>query len=281
MRKSTVVFTDILVLVCFLSLGFALFLGGSMIVFYTYDGGVMDLIYNIVITMIGASLAIAVIPQLISNIVRVRKKHLGKADLRLSLGYVLVGAFLICFGIGTLVIEILGASWVNSIVEQLRDSGQTIDSEMKNMIDQRFEQVLRLPRLAIVPVSLYLIIIPLIRTIRSDQRGLQYRVELYKPLLGALALFLTAFCVVIWLMEDDPVGITVQVLGCLMGVLAVAYFIAALAGLSKAVKAAGQRELQEAQSSQEKQCAQQDREESGEPLDLPFNLPAGVDPNDL
>ena len=39
-------------------------------------------------------------------------------------------------------------------------------------------------------------------------------------------------------MEDDPVGITVKVIGCLMGVLAALYLIAVLAGLSKAVTAA-------------------------------------------
>ena len=56
-------------------------------------------------------------------------------------------------------------------------------------------------------------------------------------LLLGYTLFMTVFAAVMWHMEDDPVGITVKVIGCLMGVLAALYLIAALAGLSKGLAA--------------------------------------------
>ena len=238
MNKRTVVFTAVLVLICFLLLGYALYLGGTLIVFYTYDGGVMDLTYNVVIALIGVSLTLSVIPQLISSIVGVRRKHIGKADLLFCLRDVLAGVFLACLGIGTLIVYSSGYDMINSCIEDLRASGTAVDSDVGNMIHQGFEQMLRWPRVGVVPVALYLIAVPLIRTFRSEDRKLRYRVELYKPVLGTLALFMTVFAAVMWQMEDDPVGITVIVIGCLMGALAIAYLVAALAGLSKAVTSA-------------------------------------------
>lgn len=239
MNKRIVVFTAVLVLVCFLLLGYALFLGGTLIVSYTYDGGVMDLTYNVVIALIGVSLILAVIPQLIASIVDVRRKHMGKADLLFCLRDVLAGVFLACLGIGTLIVYSSGYDMIDSCIEELRASGTAVDSDVGNMIHEGFEQMLRWPRVGVVPVALYLIIVPLIRTFCSEDRKLRYRVELYKPVLGTLALFMTVFAAVMWQMEDDPVGITVKVIGCLMGALAVAYLITALAGLSKALAATG------------------------------------------
>jgi len=237
MNKRTVIFTAVLVLICFLLLGYALYLGGALIVFYTYDGGVMDLTYNVVIALIGVSLIFAVIPQLIASIVGVHRKHMGKADLLFCLRDVLAGMFLACLGIGTLIVYSSGYDMIDSCIEDLRASGTAVDSDVGNMIHEGFEQMLRWPRMGVVPIALYLIIVPLIRTFRSEDRKLRYRVELYKPVLGTLALFMTVFAAVMWHMEDDPVGITVKVIGCLMGALAALYLIAALAGLSKALTA--------------------------------------------
>lgn len=272
MNKITVVFTAILVLICFLVLGSVLVFGGGFIVFYTYDGGVMDLLYNVMLSLIGVTLAIAVVPQLISSFVQMLRRRGGKADFLFSLGYVAVGALLVCFTIGTLIILISGGRVFDQIREVLYDMGTPMDSDTYNMLLERFEQLMRLPRIVIVPLSLYLIIAPMIRTFRSEQKALLYRVELYKALLGALMLFLTAFAAVIWHMEDDFAGIIIEVLGCIMGMLAIAYFIAALAGLSKAIKR------------QKEKCGREAAPEPQQdelPGDLPFDLPAGVSAQDF
>lgn len=61
-------------------------------------------------------------------------------------------------------------------------------------------------------------------------------------------------------------------MGCIVGVLAIAYFIAALAGLSKAIKRQKEKEAREAVPE-----PQQDEL----PGDLPFDLPAGVSAQDF
>ena len=267
MKKSTVIVTAILAVILMLNFGFLLYVGGSIVYYYT--DSLMDIAYDVLFFSMGIMIAISAIPALISDISRYRKKRIGKRELWLSLGFLLAGLIMTCYAIAVLLILFLGAYVLYEIFGVSWNIEEIMFSIMR-VIHWFFA----------APAALYLIIAPIVRMIRAKQKALQYRVEIYKPVLGVVLLILTLLNSVVVQLQR-PTGTIIQVLGFVLAAFAVAYFIAALAGLSKAVKAAGQRELQEAQSPQEKQCAQQDREESGEPLDLPFNLPAGVDPNDL
>ncbi|MBQ7379387.1 MAG: hypothetical protein IJW70_06855 [Clostridia bacterium] len=265
MKKSTVIVTAILAVILMLSFGFLLYVGGSTVYYYT--DGLMEIVYDALFFSMGIMIAIAVIPALISDISRYRKKKIGKRELWLSLGALLVGVFMTGYGIAVLLILFLGASLLNEILGGAWNMEEILFSIMR-VIHWFFA----------VPAALYLIIAPIVRMIRTKHRSLQYRVEIYKPVLGVVLLILTLLNSVVVQLQR-PTGTIIEVLGFALSAFAVGYLIAALAGLSKAVKAARQREEQAAQDAAEQVV--QGKSAERQPLDLPFNLPAGVNPDDL
>lgn len=267
MNKATVIITAILAVILMLNFGFLLYVGGSTVYYYT--DGLMDIVYAVLATAMGTTVALTALPLVISDLVRLRKSKKGKRDLIFSLGLVLVGIILICYGIIALLILFLGAQLLYEIQNALGASWE---------VEQMITEPLRLVNwLVAVPTALYLIVVPLIRMIFTKQRGLQYRILLHQPMLGVYLLVLTALAsAVVWLQR--PTGSVMKVLGFALAAFAILYLIAALAGLSRAVKAARQK-----QAEQETAVSKQEKEAQpyGQPYDLPFDLPAGVDPNDL
>lgn len=264
MKKATVIITAILAVILMLSFSFLLYGGGSIVYYYT--DGLMDIVYDILFFAMGIMVTVTVIPVLICDIVQYRKTKKGKRDLILSLGLVLVGVFMICYGIVALLVWFIGASLLMEFEDAL---GASWD------VEQMLSSSLRTIRwLFAAPAALYLIVAPMVRMIFTKERALQYRVFLYQPVLGGVLLALTALGSVV-VMLQRPTGTIMKVLGFALAAFAVAYLIAALAGLSKAIKAVKEKELQAAQPEPQPEPAQK------QPVDLPFNLPAGVNPADL
>ncbi len=265
MKKSTVIVTAILAVILILSFGFLLYVGGNIVYYYT--DSLMEIVCDALFFSMGIMIVISAIPAMISDISRYRKKKIGKKELWLSLGSLFVGVLMTCYGIAALLILFLGAYVLDEILGVSWDVEEILFSVMR-VIHWFFA----------APAALYLIIAPIVRMIRTKQRAVQYRVDIYKPMLGVVLLILTLLNSVV-VQFQRPTGTIMQVLSFALAAFAVGYLIAALAGLSKAVKAARQREEQAAQVATEQPVQGQSVER--QPLDLPFNLPAGVDPNDL
>jgi len=263
MNKATVIITAILAVILMLNFGFLLYVGGSTVYYYT--DGLMDIVYAVLATAVGTTVALTALPLVISDLVGLRKGKKGKRDLIFSLGLVLVGILLTFYGILALPVLLLGAQLLYGIQNALGVSWE---------VEQMLTETLRAVNwLVAAPAALYLIVVPMIRMIFTKQRGLQYRVLLHQPMLGASLLALTVLAsVVVWLQRLT--GNVMKVLGFALAALAILYLIAALAGLSRAVKAARQKQA-EAKQGIEKPT------ETAQPYELPFDLPAGVDPNDL
>lgn len=263
MNKATVIITVILAVILMLNFGFLLYIGGSTVYYYT--DGLMDIVYAVLATAVGTTVALTALPLVISDVVRLRKSKKGKRDLIFSLGLVLVGIILICYGIIALLVLFLGAQLLYEIQNALGASWE---------VEQMLTETLRAVNwLVAAPMALYLIVVPMIRMIFTKQRGLQYRVLLHQPMLGASLLVLTVLASVVSLLQR-PTGTVIKGMAFAIAAFAVLYLIAALAGLSRAVKAARQKQAEAAKVTAEPI-------EPAQPYDLPFDLPAGVDPNDL
>lgn len=279
MKKATVIITAILAVILMLNFGFLLYVGGSIVYYYT--DGLMDIAYDILFSSMGIMVTVTAVPVLIQDTVQYRKRKKGKRDLIFSLGLVLVGVFMTFYGIVALLVWFLGANLFMELEDALGVSWK---------VEEVFTSAMRVIRwLFAAPSALYLIIAPTVRMIFTKEKALQYRVFVHQPVLGVVLLALTVLGSVV-VMLQRPTGTVMKVLGFALAVFAVAYLIAALAGLSKAIKTAKQRELQEAQEEQEAQKvkeaekvhpAPKKQTEQKASIDLPFNLPAGVNADDL
>ena len=266
MNKATVIITAILTVIFLLGFSFLLYLGGGLVYYYT--DGLIDIVYEVLFFSMGLTITLTVIPVLICDIVQYRKKK-KKRDLFLSLGLALVGVIMVCYAIVDLVVY-----WGVSItLYEIADAlGIPSDAEEKVGV---FMRIVRWVIAA--PAALYLIIAPMVRMIFTKERALQYRAFLYQPALGVVLLVLTLMgSVVVWLQR--PTGTIIKGLGFTLVAFAVVYLIASLAGLSKAVKRAKEREAQEAVKPQPEPEQKPVHKQS---LDLPFNVPTGVEPDDL
>ena len=266
MNKATVIITAILTVIFLLGFSFLLYLGGGFVYYYT--DSLIDIVYEVLFFSMGLTITLTVIPVLICDIVQYRKKK-KKKDLFLSLGLALVGVIMVCYAIVDLLIY-----WGVSItLYEIADAlGIPSDAEEKVGV---FMRIVRW--FIAAPAVLYLIIAPMVRMIFTKERALQYRAFLYQPALGVILLMLTLMgSVVVWLQR--PTGTIIKGLGFALAAFAVVYLIASLAGLSKAVRRAKEREAREAVKPQPEP---EQKPVHKQPLDLPFNVPTGVEPDDL
>ena len=269
MKKATVIVTAILVVIFMLGFGFLQYLGGDIV--YDYTDSLMDIVYDVLLVSLGIMIAVTVIPTLICDIVQYRKKK-NKRDLLLSLGLALVGVVTACYGIVELLILFGGAYLIMEIEDALGASWN---------VEDMIATPLRIVRwLVAAPAALYLVATPLVRMIFTKERALQYRLFLYQPVLGGVLFALTVLGSVVITLQR-PTGTIIKVLGFVLAAFAVIYLIAALAGLSKAVKKAKEREKEreEKAATLQPQADAQPIQKKG--IDLPFNLPAGVNLDDL
>ena len=244
MKKAAIIITVLLSSITNIIISPILFLLGALQ--SAYFSGMMGTTVHATLVLIGISLAVTAIPALIFSIIGAVKRK-GVTDLILLAITLFIALALVCSGIALEVV--LGI---------LFTIGRVIG----------------------IVTALFLIIAPVLRMILTKNRALQYRVELHKPMYGVVLLVVVVCCALADVLYRTS-GIVIAVMSGVLLVFAIVHLIIGLAGLSKAVKAANQRELQEAQQVQDTKEARKTQTAPKEPLDLPFNLPAGVNPDDL
>lgn len=249
MKKATVISSVIITAIFTMILALLLIVGGA-IVFYMY--GALEEFMFIFLVLIGLGVIISSLPTAISGIIRVIK-HKRIAPLIFSEATLLLGVLLLCQGIGSIVL----------FYHSFNDQGE-------------FDMALHAVNLLIGTLAaLGLILLPVLSIVLSKSKDLQYRVEIHKPLIGAVIemLLLThAF--------DDKLasgcGIVMMIFGIITAVFSIVYLVAGLAGLSKAIKRAKEKEQSTVEQSDSVLLMVQKQVP-----DLPFGLPAGVNPDDL
>ena len=251
MNKITVVITVILSAIIMLLLGVIEFLVGSF-TWFMNGGGLDELIYLLLIPM-GLAVAASCIPTVISGVLQAVRKQ-GKAELVCSSLLLLVGVIMILSGI------------VLEIAYYLIWSNSTVGEKYAGML-QDFSLVI------VTALACCLILLPVLRAFTAQNKRLQYRVEMHKPVIGVLVVG-TLLCYVFVDVLDGVSGRMMQVLGVAAAVFAIVHLVVGLVGLTKAVKSV--RVPEDVPG----------REESPVPLqeskgNLPFNLPAGVRRDDL
>ena len=258
MKKAAIIITVILSSITNIIISPILFLLGALQ--SAYFSGMMGTTVHATLVLIGISLAVTAIPALIFSIIGAVKRK-GVTDLILLAITLFIALALVCSGIAFEVVLGIFNGNINEY-EILEDIVFTIG------------------RVIGIVTALFLIIAPVLRMILTKNRALQYRVELHKPMYGVVLLVVVVCCALADVLYRTS-GIVIVVMSGVLLVFAIVHLIIGLAGLSKAVKAANQRELQEAQQVQDTKEARKTQIATKEPLDLPFNLPAGVNPDDL
>lgn len=213
MIRVTVILTAVATLLCSL----ALFVLGMLTAAFHY--GMMDSTVHFTFILIGLTLAVCSLPLCIDRIKQGNRLIEAIAD-------PIVGVFLIIFGLGLEVLQHL-----------FFDSFGTEFTAVELCI-----VILR----GIVGLGIvcYLTVLPILRMRKASGRALQYRVEMHKPVYGAVILL--ALLSHLWIALLDPPSIPGYVMlavSLLVAVFAVVHLIVGLKGLSTACRAVEREHL--------------------------------------
>ena len=249
MNKATVMSTVIITAILTMILALLLLVGGA-VVFVMY--GALEEFVFIYFALIGVGLFITSLPTVISDVFRVVKSK-EIVPVVFSGTTLLLSVFLVCEGIGS-----IGLFYVS-----FNNQGE-------------MDMILHSINLVIGSlVAGCLVLLPVLSMICSKSRALQFRVEIHKPLIGIVIEML----LLTHLFADElasKCGIILEVFGVITAVFAIVHLIVGLAGLSKAMKRVKEKEKNSlTQSDSVLQTVQK------KPIDLPFNLPAGVNADDF
>lgn len=213
MIKLTVILTAVVTLLC--SLG--LFVLGVLTAAFHY--GMMDSTVHFAFILIGVALTVSSLPLCIYRIKQGNRLNDAIAD-------PIVGVFLIFLGLGCELLQHL-----------FFDSFGTKFTAVELCI-----VILR----GIVGLGAvcYLSVLPILRMRAAPGRALQYRVEMHKPVYGAVILI--SLLSHLWIALLDPPsipGYAMLAVSLFMAVFAIVHLIVGLKGLSEACKAAGSDHL--------------------------------------
>lgn len=209
MNKKAVISNVIISVIIDLLFG-GLLIGAGVLVlkFPQIFGFVLSAAY----TLIGISLILTTIPNLVSGIASFKQKK-GKFDLILSIVTMIVGVTLAIYG-GISLLLIIGIRMIS------------------------------IPRIIVILMSvlewvlcgliaLYLIILPIIRIVKAEQKFMQLKAELVKMIFGVLILVLL-ICGLLAAALNNLIGISLIVVGALTVLLAIVLLIVGLIGIKKA-----------------------------------------------
>ena len=210
--NKKVVISNIIISVLINLLFGALLIGfGIVVCIFPEVFGVM---LNAAFALIGISLVLTSIPNLIGGIVSIKQKK-GKFDLVFSIITIVVGVILAIYGVIAALIN-FGVNFLS----------------MPLIINQAMV-VLRWVLCGLI--ALYLIVLPIIRIVKAEKKALQFKAELIKMILGVLLVVLL-ICGVLGTVLQHLIGITLIVAGALTVILAIINLIVGLVGISKAAK---------------------------------------------
>ena len=209
MNKKAVISNVIVSVIINLLLG-GLLIGAGCIVL-KYDQ-IFDMVLSGAYALIGISLVLTTVPNLVGGIVNVKQKK-GKFDLIFSIVTMIVGVVLAIYGIVTLLIafgisKIALPGFVGIILTVIR-------------------------WVICCLIALYLIILPIIRIVKADSKFMQLKAELVKMIFGVLILVLLICGLLVFALKT-LIGISLIVVGALTVLLAIVLLIVGLIGLKKA-----------------------------------------------
>ncbi len=210
MNKTAVISNVIISVILNLLFGAALIGAGVLVLIYPQ---IIAVVINAAFALIGLILILSSIPNLISGIASIKHKK-GVFDLIFSLVTMLLGACLAFYGVSMIIINLV----IMSLPAELIDTVMTVGSVLHWVLG--------------VLIALYLIVLPIIRIVKAENKFMQFKAELVKMILGVVILILL-FCGLLFNVLNKFVGILLIALGALTVLLAIAHLIIGLIGLGK------------------------------------------------
>lgn len=211
MNKKAVI-TSIIVSVIINLLFGGLLIGAGVLVL------IFPQIFHVVLSasfaLIGISLTLTTIPNLIGGIVSIKQKK-GVFDLIFSIVTIVIGVVLAIYGI------------INALIT-IGVTGVAVPTVVWTIMT-----IIRWVVCGLV--ALYLIVLPIIRICKAEKKMLQFKAELVKLILGVLIVVLL-ICGLLISVLKDMIGISLIVVGALTVILAIINLIVGLVGISKAAK---------------------------------------------
>ena len=211
MNKKAVI-TNIIVSVIINLLFGGLLIGAGVLVL------IFPQIFHVVLSasfaLIGISLTLTTIPNLIGGIVSIKQKK-GVFDLIFSIVTIVIGVVLAIYGI------------INALIT-IGVTGVAVPTVVWTIMT-----IIRWVVCGLV--ALYLIVLPIIRICKAEKKMLQFKAELVKLILGVLIVVLL-ICGLLVNVLKDMIGISLIVVGALTVILAIINLIVGLVGISKAAK---------------------------------------------
>ena len=175
---------------------------------------IFSIVLNAIFALIGISLTLTTIPNLIGGIVNVKQKK-GRFDLIFSIVTMVIGVTLAIYG-GINVLVQIGVRLIAMPI--------IVFTIMK---------ILRWVVCGLI--ALYLIVLPIIRIVKAEKKFMQLKAELVKMLFGALIVVLL-ICGLLFSVLNQFIGISLIVVGVLTALFALLILIVGLVGLKKADK---------------------------------------------
>ena len=211
MNKKAVISNVIVsVIVNLLFAGILIGAGALVLAFPQIFGVVLSAAF----ALIGISLVLTTIPNLIGGIVNIKQKK-GVFDLIFSIATMVIGVVLAIYGIITALIAIgINGVAVPGVVGLIMGIIRWVVCGL---------------------IALYLIILPIIRIVKAEKKFMQFKAELVKMIFGVLIVVLL-ICGLLAAALNTFVGVTLIVVGALTALLAIVLLIVGLIGIKKADK---------------------------------------------
>ena len=211
MNKKAVISNVIVSVIVNLLLAAILIGAGALVLAFPQ---IFSIVLNAIFALIGVSLTLTTIPNLIGGIANVKQKK-GRFDLIFSIVTIVIGVTLAIYG-GINVLVQIGVRIIAMPIIVF-----TIMSILRWVVCGL--------------VALYLIVLPIIRIAKAEKKFMQLKAELVKILLGVLIVVLL-ICGLLFSVLNQFIGISLIVVGVLTALFALLILIVGLVGLKKADK---------------------------------------------
>ena len=208
MNKKTVL-TGVIVSVIMNLLLAAILIGAGVLVLKVPE--IFSTVLCAIFALIGIFLTLTTIPNLIGSILSVKQKK-GRFDLIFSIVTMVIGVTLATYGI------------INALL--LFDVN---DLQMPGIVGT----IMTVLRWTICGLTaLYLVVLPIIRIVKAEQKFMQLKAELVKMLFGALIVVLL-ICGLLVSVLNTLIGVSLIVVGALTALCALIILLVGLLGMKK------------------------------------------------
>jgi hypothetical protein len=206
MNKKAIISSIIISLLISLIIGGLLIGAGVLVIIFPT---IFNFVINCALMLIGVSMIITTIPNLVVGIVNCKRKK-ALFDLIFSILTMVVGLILGAFGLFSLIQDIATPDVIQI--------GMSI-----------------LHYVLCILMAIYMIILPVVRIFTAESKWNQFKLELVKIIFGVLLLVLI-LCGLLVSVLNNLIGLLLIVAGALTVLLAIINFIVGLIGIKKADK---------------------------------------------